>query len=305
MGVSLFFVLSGFVLALPYFSGDRSMDGGGMRTFYRHRANRLLPLFVFMAFVGYGFAMAAGRSESLSLFLSLTTLSMFRMDVQWFPAINGAFWTLFVEIWFCVLFPFLVKWSVRYGILRVLVPVFAAAFAFRLAGAYVPFVNIHANPVKDFVLARMDDFFVGMLVAWFYAKGGVRLPRWSLLLGAGFLMASAFLWDLRVQDRLPLAVVPFLNNLAQIGFATMLVAALAPNAVFARVLSVYPLRVLGAMCFSLYLWHVVLLRPAFHVNPFSLEKQVEFWGTLLVLSAFTYRYIEFRQVASVRKLFRL
>ena len=305
MGVGLFFVLSGFVLALPYFSGDRTMEGGGMRTFYVHRANRLIPLFVFMAFVGYGFAMAAGRSEPLSLFLSLTTLSMFRMDVHWFPAINGAFWTLFVEIWFCVLFPFLVKWSVRYGILRVLVPIFAVAFAFRLAGAYVPFVNIHANPVKDFVLARMDDFFVGMLVAWFYAKGGVRLPRWSLLVGAGCLMASAFFWDLRVQDRLPLAVVPFLNNLAQIGFATMLVAALTADTVFARVLSVYPLRILGAMCFSLYLWHILLLRPAFYANAFLLEKQFEFWGTLIVLSAFTYRYIEFPKTTSVRRLFRL
>lgn len=305
MGVGLFFVLSGFVLSLPYFSGQRSMEGGGMRTFYAHRANRLLPLFIFMAFVGYGFAMAAGRSEPLSLLLSLTTLTMFRMDVQFFPAINGAFWTLFVEIWFCVLFPFLVKWSLRYGIRRVLVPVLVVAFAFRLAGAYVPFINIHANPVKDFVFARMDDFFVGMVVAWFYAHGQLPRIRGAALIGLGCLVASAFLWDLRVQDRLPIFVVPLLNNLAQIGFAAMLVTALSHDTFTAKILSLYPLRMLGVMCFSLYLWHVMLLRPAFYVNPFFFEKQVEFWGTLLVLSAFTYRYIEFPQVASVRKLFRL
>jgi peptidoglycan/LPS O-acetylase OafA/YrhL len=305
MGVGLFFVLSGFVLSLPYFSGQRSMEGNGIRTFYAHRANRLIPLFVFMAFIGYSFAMAAGRSEPLSLFLSLTTLTMFRMDVQFFPAINGAFWTLFVEIWFCVLFPFLVRWALRYGIRRVLMPVLVVAFAFRFAGAYVPFVNIHANPVKDFVLARMDDFFVGMVVAWFYAHGQLPRLRGAVLIGIGCLLASAFLWDLRVQDKLPLFVVPFLNNFAQIGFAALLIAALSPETLTARVLSLYPLRILGVMCFSLYLWHVMLLRPSFHADPFSFTKQIEFWGTLLALSAFTFRYIEFPQVASVRKLFRL
>jgi peptidoglycan/LPS O-acetylase OafA/YrhL len=45
-GVNLFFILSGFVLFLPFVSGDRSLDSTrDWLSFYRRRSLRLLPLF--------------------------------------------------------------------------------------------------------------------------------------------------------------------------------------------------------------------------------------------------------------------
>lgn len=306
MGVGLFFVLSGFVLALPYFTGARKMaELEDIKSFYAHRAKRLFPLFLFMAFVSYGFALAAGHSYPLSLFLSLTTTSMFTAS-EFFPTINGPFWSLFVEIWFCALFPFLMMAVLKHGVWRVGVVVLLIALVIRGFGAHVSFIDIHINPVKDFILARMDDFFVGMTIAWLYAKGRIAGGGWRwVVVGLCSLLASALLWDIRLQGRLPLLVVPFLNTLAQVGFGSLLVAAISERSSVPRALSVFPLRVMGIMCFSLYLWHGILLRPAFYADLWTLGKQIEFWGLLFVLAAFTFRYIEFPRAPSLRTLFKV
>ena len=96
MGVSLFFILSGFVLSLPYTGVEtRFFDPAGILAFYRRRARRLLPLFVIGCLVGY----LVNHATFGSLLLALTTMSMFSAD-EFFPHVNGPFWTLMLEIWF-------------------------------------------------------------------------------------------------------------------------------------------------------------------------------------------------------------
>jgi peptidoglycan/LPS O-acetylase OafA/YrhL len=54
MGVSLFFILSGFVLSLPYTGAEpKFCEPAVVIAFCRRRARRLLPLFAIGCFVGY------------------------------------------------------------------------------------------------------------------------------------------------------------------------------------------------------------------------------------------------------------
>src|SRR5215475_12293653 len=54
MGVSLFFILSGFVLARPFIADPRRLcDMDDLLICYQKRARRLLPLFAIGCFVGY------------------------------------------------------------------------------------------------------------------------------------------------------------------------------------------------------------------------------------------------------------
>jgi peptidoglycan/LPS O-acetylase OafA/YrhL len=294
MGVGLFFVLSGFVLALPYFSGRRSMTSWRhVSGFLAHRAQRLLPLFVFMAFVSLAFAIATGKPGWRSFAMTLTTASMFTRQ-EFFPGINGPFWSLSVEIWFSALFPLLLFSVARHGMAKTFIGALLVGFVVRCFGAYFEFENIHVNPVKDFVLARTDDFAVGMLIAWMYARG--RLPRSNpvalIVFGLAVLTLTALIWDLRVQGLVPRAVTAGLNNAAQLGFAAILMACLTSDGV-ARLVSVWPLRILGVMCFSVYCWHGLLITPALRSNPFSAVQQLQFWALLLPLSALTFRFVEF------------
>ena len=306
MGVGLFFVLSGFVLALPYFTNARRLETkNDFRAYYQHRAMRLLPLFVFMAIISYLVGAARGYDHLRSLALVLSTGSMFTAS-EFFPKINGPFWSLMIEIWFSVLFPFLVLALQRYHWAKVVIPTLLIAISWRIAGAYFPFVDTHINPVKDFILARLDDFLVGMLIAYCYARQTLPVHRSGLMFVAGWLSiaVTAFLWDLRMQNLIPVVCVAFLNNLSQIGFGLILISVLQPGWPRAW-LSVWALRVLGAMCFSVYCWHSLLITPVLWSNPYDLELQLQFWVSLILFSALTYRFIEFPQERSLAKLFRL
>lgn len=307
LGVGLFFMLSGFVLSLPYFSSSRTMEGrADILRFLSHRANRLLPLFVFMAFVSYAFAMAVAPQSLSSLAMILTTATMLTKN-SFFPPINGPFWSLGIEIWFCLFFPWILIAMKKYGIPRTVMAIIVFSFAVRIPGAYASFGNIHVNPLKDSVLARLDDFAIGMLIAWLYANGRLKIKRPIAVMMCGLivLIGVAIFWDLRVQDRLSLFLVPVLNNGAQLGFGLLIVSGLATGSWPNRIFSIFWFRVLGVMCFSIYCWHGLLLKGYMWGHGFSLYRQIEYWLVLLVLAGFTYRFIEFRKAPSLKDLFKL
>lgn len=301
MGVGLFFILSGFVLALPFFASDRPLEFWG---FVRHRAKRLLPLFLIMCVVSFAFTLHKGAPDIFSFLVTASTLNLL-IPSEFFPTINGPFWSLGIEIWFTPFLPVLI-WSMRkHGPLRALAAIALAAFVVRCVGAYVPFINVHINPVKDSVFARMDDFAVGAVLAWAFARG--KLPALGLrhvAIGLVTMAFAGFLWDLRVQQLMPRGLTAGFNVIQQIGIAILIVSALNIRGRFAEILSVWPLRILGAMCFSIYCWHALLLSPQIQGTPFDLRMQLSFWLALLFLSAVTYRYIEFPTIP-IRKLFLL
>ncbi len=306
MGVGLFFMLSGFVLALPYYSNVRTMETvSDFRSYYHHRAMRLLPLFGVMAIVSYLVGAVRGFDRIGSLLLTLSTASMFTTR-EFFPKINGSFWSLMVEIWFSVLFPFLLLALRRFPWVGVVLPILILAILVRIVGAYFPFADNHTNPVKDFVVARMDDFLAGMILASLYAQHKLPEQHNGLMFVAGWttIIATAFCWDLRMQGIVPLFAVAFFNNLSQVGFGLILVSVLQSG--WPRVMvSIWGLRVLGAMCFSVYCWHGLLITPVLQLEPFNLVAQFQYWCALILLSSLTYRFIEFPEERSLAKLFRL
>src|ERR1700731_1050374 len=108
LAVDVFFILSGFVIALTY--EDRLANGAPAREFLRNRARRLFPtywlgagrniaLFIWMATSGF---LAPGDSWwVIWLFIPLTTLLMLpdyiTPDGVLYPAMNSVAWSLFAE----------------------------------------------------------------------------------------------------------------------------------------------------------------------------------------------------------------
>lgn len=305
MGVGFFFVLSGFVLALPYFSGKRSMlTQEDRKEYLLHRAKRLMPLFIFMAFVSLAFYIHKGdRSAYKSFFMTITSASMFTRD-YFFPKINGPFWSLLIEIYFSAALPLILISIYKFGLKKTALATIAISLSLRLVGAYFEFGAIHQNPVKDFFISRFDDFIAGMVVCYLYANG--KLPKNTkicLASGIAMILIAAFIWDLRLQNQIPKFLVAFTNNFTNIGFSLVLIAALQSKGFIKSFLSIWPLRIIGAMCFSIYCWHGLLIGPQLLENPLNLTNQLSFWIALAGLSAFTYRYVEFPQEKSLRKLF--
>lgn len=104
----MFFILSGFVIALTYES--RLAKGGEARNFLFNRANRLFPTYwlaagfnivVFVAIASTGFVVTGDSLWMIWLFIPLITLLMIpdylTPDGMIYPAIDGVAWSLFAE----------------------------------------------------------------------------------------------------------------------------------------------------------------------------------------------------------------
>ncbi|MGC5700082.1 acyltransferase [Pseudomonas sp. NFXW11] len=307
MGVSFFFVLSGFVLALPYFIGRRNITSPGeIKRYYLHRANRLLPLFIFVTFVSLAFYIHKGEvGKYRDMFMMVSTASMLS-DRYFFPSINPAFWSLMVEIWFSIALPVVLLSINKFGLKKTALSIFSIALALRIGGSYYEFGMVIINPLKDFFIARCDDFVAGMVVCYLYINGRLpNKPKICLAAGIVLVLLAALAWDFITLEKIPRVLGAFTNIFASVGFSLVLVAALQSKSLLSRFFSMWWLRLLGAMCFSIYCWHLLVISQPLIENLGALKMELQFWLTLLVLSAFTYRYIENAKETSIKKIFML
>jgi peptidoglycan/LPS O-acetylase OafA/YrhL len=294
MGVSLFFVLSGFVLSLPFFEGRRRMDNrADYVAFVVHRGRRLFPLMLIASAVGFAASVTAGAPALRSFLLAVTTLNMFTSS-EFFSTVFPVGWSLNVEVWASFALPFVIVGALRYGWARTLAAVLAVALVVRLIGTHFHFINFHVRPLKDSVPARLDDFAVGAFVAALHARGALKaLPGWAFPVGFATMIAAMLLSDVCLYGLAPEWTLAFVNNLAHTGFGIMLAVVVARPSRLSGVLSSWPLALAGAMCFSLYVWHGPFRAEAFLNHPFGLRNNLAYWPPLLITALVSYRYVEF------------
>jgi peptidoglycan/LPS O-acetylase OafA/YrhL len=117
-GVTLFFVLSGFLLFLPY-AKSLLFDGTwpSVRQFYVRRILRILPVYylslIIMVFLFHPQYLQADRLKQWILFLTMFMDS----SATTYKQINGPFWTLAVEWQFYLLLPWMalaISWLVKH-----------------------------------------------------------------------------------------------------------------------------------------------------------------------------------------------
>jgi peptidoglycan/LPS O-acetylase OafA/YrhL len=272
-GVSLFFTLSGFLLALPYW---RAMEGGtplpGIRAFAIRRIVRIVPAYylvltILVVLGGLAHVPAAHADIALHyLFLfNFTEFSIF--------SINPAFWTLAVEMQFYLLLPFvfvmLRRIAHRFRVAAV-VGLAAGAYGLQFAVAAlitksIPWpgdpalcwVDPHRAVLSHSLLAHLPHFLLGVLGAAFFLKRAVRPAQadalfWTCAV-AVLILLSTPLGD-RIQmlrGRYGLPLVP--------GLIAVIVVSAPSTRIAQRLLTTRPLRLLGLTSYGFYIWHIPCL----------------------------------------------
>jgi peptidoglycan/LPS O-acetylase OafA/YrhL len=304
MGVNLFFVDSGFVLYLPFALGRRKILGfGDVKQLYLRRAWRLLPLY-YVTLAASLVLDAAALHLVRAPWFEIPAYATFTFPFfaeTWQPRPNGTLWSIGVEVWFSLAFPFLVLLVRRIGMARFLALSALVALATRYL-AYAHHLGVQntktLNTLADSLPGRLDNFALGMAAAAWFARRA-RTPERPPLVGPSvgafaalaLFTAAAWLFD---RDLVfgpvspPVAVGAYF--MANVAFFLLLLAALEARGPLRRVLSLAPLRAAGIGCYSLYLVHAplawllycgdrIVLLPAYLV------------GTLAVSFA-TYRLVE-------------
>ena len=210
-GVTLFFVLSGFILTYNYSSvGDR-------RQFWAGRFARIYPVYLLSMVLVLLLFLPHPELWAAASFRVATVLSLLLLQ-SWWPSlslsVNPPAWTLSVEAFFYASFPFLLPLFKRMKSRT-----FAVLQLAWLLAALLPLLALHQHRAElatrmvaflegPFPIVRLNAFLVGMYLGGRYLQGfhaGVerrRLAQWQLALGVGG--SLALLCILPPQQLLPL-----------------------------------------------------------------------------------------------------
>ncbi len=249
-GVNLFYVISGFVLALPYamhrFSKAAPVN---IKAYFLRRLTRLEPPYILSLLACAAVLIVAENRKPLELLPHLGA-SILYLHNQIYGAqsvINGVAWTLEVEVQFYCLMPvFALLFGIRRKAARRTVLVLLVLFS----GVIQVFCWDAPSRAKLSILFAVQFFLMGLLLADLYVVDWREQPspdwRWDIL-SAGF-WPVVFL----MPDRAGWVFFPFLIFLLYVSAFR--------GVVFHRLFRSPVITSIGGMCYTLYLLHWPLLR---------------------------------------------
>ena len=264
VGVDVFFVISGFLITGKLWRESQQPGGLNITRFYAWRIRRLLPAALvavaLISLVGLLLAAPLDRSE-LAADGAASALSLANMrfigSVDYFAATTSPspflhFWSLSVEEQFYLVWPALIvllTWrggSSRRLIVALLIGV-VASFALSIW-------LTDTSPARAFYLlpTRVWQLGVGGLLALIGVAGTSR--RAGALAWAG--LAAVAVAGVALTAEMPYPGLAALLPTA--GAVALLYGGAAPSGPV-RLLAAAPLRFLGKISYSLYLWHWPLL----------------------------------------------
>ena len=303
LGVNLFFILSGFVLYLPYANGSREMNSrSDLWGFFKNRASRLFPLYYITLIISIIFISHQINIHEWSFWKNFVLMFTFTFNFTketFIPQSNYVLWSLGIEVLFSLIFPLLIIGIKKMGIVKFSFAVFYLSFIIRVISCFNPEYNVapHINMIKDSLVGRLDDFMAGILIChWFVTNWKQKwLEAKSMILffvSIVIVLVGCNFSDYVFLNTIPFYFEPLINTLFQLGFGMMLLSLLHMNKNPIRYLfSNKVVQLTGMMCYSLYLWHGNL--RWFFIMDYSALRIVSYLVFLFFLSFLTYRYIEF------------
>jgi peptidoglycan/LPS O-acetylase OafA/YrhL len=306
IGVSFFFVLSGFILV--YSHADLPFDTG---RFFRLRFARIYPTLAFSLIVSLPLLLSMGRQSAMYAWATdhfkLTTTACLLLIQAWLPmsalAWSGVAWSLSVEAFFYFLFPVLLKRLARVGV-RNLIGIVAGCWLINVAmstiylvlrpdgsvalgdGSPIPYfwkATLKYNPV-----VHLPEFVAGMACAFIFLRGVLPISRRALLVGSG---AAAVILVLLLRQRIPYLVIH--TGLLAPAFASIILG-LAMRPRWLGWLEHRFLVALGNASYSLYLLHATVMIYVFLMmrKPFNLVTGLAYIGGMVVFSLLVFRFLE-------------
>ena len=293
--VSLFFVLSGFILAYTYATPDSTLRGTA-GAFYRARFARIYPVYL----TGLLLALATPDPFYPNTPRALALLPTLALVQSWLPslvqAINGPGWSLSAEAFFYALFPLLLRTCLRMGT-RQRIGLIAVLW---LGSALVQHqaALVGAGETLDILpLARLPEFLIGILACGIWSArrrhewGARRCDLVAVSSIGSALLVLGYAPDAWNQVLLTGGLAPL--------WALLLYALATGRGTITRTLGCRPLATLGAASYSLYIlhWPLWCALAAFSGTPsWTLLHVPWFFGMYMLIaiacSVLAHRYVE-------------
>lgn len=302
-GVDIFFVLSGFLLSLPFFRQHNSTRPfwESTKDFYRRRALRLLPAFYFaifiilcMLFLGFG-----------KLPKAKEILQQVTLVIPWFqnPPLRGVLWSLPVEATFYIFLPFLILLATRVrSITAVFLTLVVLTILFRLFIINTPLIQNKGMFLFSF-FGRMDQFSLGVLAAYFCIKRppSARHGTWLMIATlVGTMLFINFIGKRGDMYESRDSIYFFYQTVVGLLAALLIYSAASPSQVAKFIFGNRIMIFTGTISYSIYLWHTVIL-DLFCTLPIYQQMQagnrlyltsLATFPIIFLISFFSYLFVE-------------
>lgn len=305
IGVDVFFVLSGYLITqLLLREADRAKRVS-IRGFYARRARRILPAatVVLVAVVAYSawrlpdvqrsqFSSDAGWSATFLANWHFASAGVDYFDTSTLSPLQH-FWSLAVEEQFYIIWPLLIGLLAprmrRAWLGGVVGLICLASLGWSIyVTSYAGLISEHEAYFSSF--ARAYELGIGALVAVTMPQLSSSLARTALaVLGLGTIVAGVVLLPANAPFPGWQALIPC------VGTAALLIAGEGGVTIVGRALSLAPMRFLGNISYSAYLWHfpIIVLAGTLFPHDWSLRRLVVVeLLVMLILSTISYYVIE-------------
>jgi peptidoglycan/LPS O-acetylase OafA/YrhL len=300
-GVDIFFAISGFLICSRLIEEYKRNHDLSLPSFYVRRVFRIIPPALCYLSVLFLFS---GR-ESLNCRPSdlLSSLLFFRNYIpaitvrEWNP--TSHFWSLSVEEHFYLLWPGLLATA---GIRRARILVVPLALGIALWRAMAPHVDIFPGVyLWSRTDVRLDGLLWGCWTALILEKEQTKIALTRFISPIALLvLGPAVLLCVLLKSPLASAVLAFLLPFI------LLTTVLHPESTFGRVLEWWPIRWLGRISYSVYLWQQLFLSPTMFAYPIriALLRLPLILTAILACSAASFFLIEQPMIEMGRRLAR-
>lgn len=317
VGVGMFFVLSGFLLTMPFNQLNKivSLNWSFCKDFLMRRIRRIYPLYIFFIFMM--FYPLEGVIRQPVVFVDAWQRFKFFLGYALFLISGGHLWTVTEEVYFYAILP-LVFWINLYVLRgrKLLIVTFLIAISCLWAANREAVSWLYVRFNREFGLngksIYFDIFLLGVAASYLmpaltnWTKPRPRLANWFTAVSGSLLTLFLMLGngDFLAEYISPLSK-PFSefillgNRFLSVGFISaflILALVISPRGALAKFYMFFPLRLIGVLGYSMYLVHPhVLAFMEVHGVSISRHAHGRFMIVLvlsLIISCMTYTYIE-------------
>lgn len=279
VGMSFFFVLSGFVMAWASRDGIK-------KDYYLSRLARVYPTYLLMGVLTLPFLFEYNYNQVFSyLFIFITS------SQSWFPDSFsnwnfGGSWSISTELFFYLVFPLLLPTIKKKPVHALLIAISISSVIIPLAiaiGNNIRFPLYYISPMH-----RLPEFIAGVALGCIFIEG-VRLKKW----GAGLLILSVVL----MVFASPIHNDGWMrNNYITLPSTCLIVYFLASSGVRKNIITM-PLIYLGKISYSFYLMQLpIMMYISKYHDSLSFMPVWMIWSALAVFNIFlaviSYHFVE-------------
>ncbi len=302
LGVTVFFVLSGFLITYLMAREESRTGAVSLTAFYIRRFLRILPVYFAFLIALFVLTLTTGLSISGCRWVTAITFTKNYSCRGW---VEGHLWTLSVEEQFYLLWPAIFALVTRNGRLAFAGVLVLAAPLFRV---YLYKANFGLYLFS--FMTNMDALMIGSVVGLAYHRRpeSVRtiLAAWPTLGRAAAALLIYGVLVLRLNLRLAPLTVLFGTTIQSVGAAYLIASfAIIEGGLMYRALNCRPMRYLGLLSYSIYIW-----QQPFFSEPKIFGVETNVWLTFpcnvfgaLAVAALSYHALEM-PLAGLRRHFR-